>query len=61
MYTLTEFLEHCSKARNEQVQWHDALKHFKNDRERDAYITAFTQGMVQARELIERHGGYKFK
>ena len=43
------------------LKWHDGLKHFQTDREREAYKAAYAQGWGECFNTLKLHGNIEYK
>ena len=60
-YGLCLNIHHGEQACAESIAWHDALAHFKPDRERDAYKAGFQKAWADQRGMYALHAGVSLR
>ena len=58
-YSLVDNIRHCEQTEAEAVKWHEAMDHFKSDREKDAYRAGYERGCMDQRGHYSLHGGVR--
>jgi hypothetical protein len=58
--SIVQLLQWKDECREECIDWHKALKHFKTKREKEAMQAGFDKGFIEALRLLQLHADLKF-